>query len=145
MTAVPWCTALPAAQKRHECRRLQLRAFPNNIVTTQVQTKRFDVSWWYRAELPPTAAAAAKAGGLAMLTFEGLNYRANVWVDGKLLATNVTTAGAYSYFDVDATAALASARCQGTGLLHSEELLLCLGAESHHLSNNIDGVSRSQS
>ena len=72
-----------------------------------VETARFDVPWWYRVELPPSATAAAKAGGLALLTFEGLNYRANIWVNGALVATNSTVAGAYRYFDIDATAALA--------------------------------------
>ena len=58
-----------------------------------VQTDRFDVSWWYRVILPDSAVATAKIGGLAFLTFEGLNYRANVWVNGNLLATNTTIAG----------------------------------------------------
>jgi exo-1,4-beta-D-glucosaminidase len=74
-----------------------------------VQTSRFDVPWWYRVDLPPTAAAAATAGGRALLTFTGLNYRANIWVNGKLLATNSTVAGAYIYTDIDITSALVKA------------------------------------
>jgi hypothetical protein len=58
-----------------------------------VQTSRFDVHWFYRTLLPDSAASTAKAGGLALLTFQGLNYRANIWVNGKLLASNATIAG----------------------------------------------------
>ena len=88
--------------------------FSQNFDT--VETARFDVPWWYRVDLPASATAAAKDGGLALLTFEGLNYRANIWVNGKLLATNTTVAGAYRYFDVDATAALASGKQAGGAL-----------------------------
>ena len=73
-----------------------------------VQTARFDVPWWYRTSLPAVAMDAAKSGGLTLLTFEGLNYRANIWVNGKLLATKGSIAGAYRYFDVDISAALAT-------------------------------------
>lgn len=58
-----------------------------------VQTARFDVPWWYRVVLPDSAVATAKTGGLVLLTFEGINYRANIWVNGNLLATNTTIAG----------------------------------------------------
>jgi len=69
-------------------------------------TKLFDTPWWYRHALPAAAAKNVAAGGKAVLTFKGLNYRANVWVAGKLLATNATTEGAYAFHDVDITAAL---------------------------------------
>ncbi len=36
-----------------------------------------------------------------MLTFQGINYAADVWVNGQLVASNTTVAGAYQYFDFD--------------------------------------------
>jgi exo-1,4-beta-D-glucosaminidase len=73
-----------------------------------VGTARFDVPWWYRVELPAEAADNAQAGGKAVLTFQGLNYRANIWVNGRLLANASVVRGAYNYFDVDASEALAA-------------------------------------
>lgn len=68
-----------------------------------VDAARFDVPWWYRVELPENAAT-----GKAFLTFQGLNYRANIWCAGKKLASADVTQGAYNYFDVDVTSALAA-------------------------------------
>ena len=58
----------------------------------------------YRAPIPASAIAAVAAGGRAILTFKGINYHGNVWVGGKLVRAN--TSGAYSYHDVDITAAV---------------------------------------
>ena len=68
----------------------------------------FDVPWWYRAPLPSSASTVVQAGGRALLTFKGVNYRANVWVNGRLVAANNTIEGAFQYHDVDVTAALAA-------------------------------------
>ena len=59
----------------------------------------------YRAPIPASAIAAVTAGGRAILTFKGINYHGSVWVGGKLVRAN--TSGAYTYHDVDITAALA--------------------------------------
>ena len=58
-----------------------------------INSSAFDVSWWFRAEY-------SDAQSLGVLTFKGLNYRANVWVNGALVADNATTAGAFQYFDI---------------------------------------------
>jgi exo-1,4-beta-D-glucosaminidase len=69
----------------------------------------FDAPWWYRAPLPPVAAATVGAGGRAIVTFRGVNYRANIWCNGRLVANSTSTAGAYLYHDVDVTDALLAA------------------------------------
>jgi exo-1,4-beta-D-glucosaminidase len=61
----------------------------------------FHRAWWYRTEFnvsPPL-------DGQVWLNFEGINYRANVWVNGKLVANDKEVAGAYRTYDFNITAA----------------------------------------
>ena len=114
-----------------------------------VETARFDVPWWYRIELPAEAADNAQAGGKAVLTFQGLNYRANIWVNGRLLANATSTQGAYNYFDVDASEALAAGG--GTFLAVQVFRSFDWGIDCHesHLAENLQvscrGKNKSQS
>jgi len=62
----------------------------------------FHSSWWYRTEfkaLPPK-------DGLVWLNFEGINYRANVWVNGKLVANDKQVAGSYRTYEFNITDAV---------------------------------------
>jgi exo-1,4-beta-D-glucosaminidase len=43
----------------------------------------FRVAWWYRKEFDAPAAAP---GSVFWLRFDGINYRANIWLNGELLA-----------------------------------------------------------
>ena len=36
-----------------------------------------------------------------LLTFQGLNFKANIWINGALVANTTQTAGAYRYTDID--------------------------------------------
>jgi exo-1,4-beta-D-glucosaminidase len=59
----------------------------------------FHVSWWYRTEFQvPTS-----RDGQVWLNFEGINYRANIWVNGKLVADDKQVAGAYRTYDFNIT------------------------------------------
>jgi exo-1,4-beta-D-glucosaminidase len=60
----------------------------------------FARSWWYRREfdLPATLGGRAVA-----LHFDGINYRANVWLNGQKLADARETADAFRRYDLDAT------------------------------------------
>ena len=60
----------------------------------------FARSWWYRREfdLPATLGGRAVA-----LHFDGINYRANVWLNGQKLADARETAGAFRRHDLDVT------------------------------------------
>jgi exo-1,4-beta-D-glucosaminidase len=63
----------------------------------------FHCSWWWRTEFtlhPPLA------GNHFWLHFPGINYRANVWVNGKKIADAKDVAGTYRIFEFDVTAAL---------------------------------------
>src|SRR5260370_5571488 len=59
----------------------------------------YHVAWWYRRDfdLPRT-------GERVWLHLDGVNYRANVWINGKLAASDKQIAGAYRRFVLDVTA-----------------------------------------
>ncbi len=57
--------------------------------------------WWYRTEF--TASAETHAGERQWLHFGGINYRAEVWLNGKRIADSTSVAGAYRTYDFDVT------------------------------------------
>jgi exo-1,4-beta-D-glucosaminidase len=59
----------------------------------------FAVSWWYRKAFPLRAAA----GEHVWLNFDGVNYKANVWFNGKLIADTTKVAGAYRIYEFEVT------------------------------------------
>ena len=61
----------------------------------------FAVPWWYRTEfdLP-----AGENGRHVWLSLEGINYRADVWLNGVRIATGKTVVGPFRRFDLDVTA-----------------------------------------
>jgi exo-1,4-beta-D-glucosaminidase len=61
----------------------------------------FRHSWWYRTTFQvPTA----YKGRTVWLGFDGINFRANVWMNGKQIAYADQTAGAWRLFEFDVTA-----------------------------------------
>ena len=62
----------------------------------------FRVAWWYRTEF--TVPAEAR-GQTLWLRFEGLNYRANVWLNGQSVGQASQLAGAYRIHELDVTRA----------------------------------------
>jgi len=73
--------------------------FGKNLL--DVPTEPFAVSWWYRKEF-----TVPQGPGLtrARLEFDGINYRANIWLNGKKVADASTVYGAYRRFAIDITA-----------------------------------------
>lgn len=59
--------------------------------------------WWYRTEFK---APAATADGRYWLHFGGINYRGEIWLNGKRIADRTQVAGAYRTYDFDVTDAL---------------------------------------
>jgi len=61
----------------------------------------FRPSWWYRTsfEIP-----ARYEGRAVFLHFDGINYRANIWLNGIRVADRETAVGAYRRFAFDVTA-----------------------------------------
>jgi exo-1,4-beta-D-glucosaminidase len=59
----------------------------------------FRVSWWYRKEL----VLPARFGESVFLNFDGINFRANIWVNGRRVADSKQVAGAYRTYEFDIT------------------------------------------
>lgn len=63
----------------------------------------FDSSWWYRTSFNLSKADRAKN---ISLDFEGLTYRANIWLNGKLIAPKEEVFGPFCRFSFDITNAV---------------------------------------
>ena len=57
--------------------------------------------WWYRTEFKTPA--KAEKDGKVLLHFGGINYRADIWVNGHQVADKSAVAGAYRTYDFDVT------------------------------------------
>jgi exo-1,4-beta-D-glucosaminidase len=60
----------------------------------------FAVSWWYRTQFRLPAAAKGKR---LWLNFDAINYRANIWLNGRRLAGSTEAVGMYRMFEFDIT------------------------------------------
>ena len=59
----------------------------------------YKCGWWYRTEF----AAPATNDGRTWLHFGGINYRADIWLNGRKIADSHAVAGAYRTYDFDVT------------------------------------------
>jgi exo-1,4-beta-D-glucosaminidase len=60
----------------------------------------FKPSWWYRSEWDVPAAPASRR---QRIRFNGINYRANVWVNGTRIASSDEVVGAFRRYEFDVT------------------------------------------
>jgi len=60
----------------------------------------FVVPWWYRTEFKLPAAAKGKR---LWLNFDAINYRANIWLNGKQIGSADKVFGMYRMFEFDIT------------------------------------------
>ncbi|MGH9455860.1 MAG: glycoside hydrolase family 2 protein, partial [Terriglobia bacterium] len=60
----------------------------------------FRPSWWYRTEF---SLPAADPGKTAWLHFDGINYRANIWLNGHQVADSSQAQGMYRMFEFNVT------------------------------------------
>ncbi len=89
---------------------MNLRSFPgtsypigaNFSDVPMAQDSPFIVPWWYRKEF--TLPADLK-GKTIWLHFGGINYRANIWLNGKQIANSDDVAGAWRTYEFNITAA----------------------------------------
>jgi exo-1,4-beta-D-glucosaminidase len=58
----------------------------------------FKVAWWYRTEFKIPADFKNMH---TWLQFHSINYKANIWLNGKLIADTTTIEGAYRLFNLD--------------------------------------------
>jgi exo-1,4-beta-D-glucosaminidase len=65
----------------------------------------FRCSWWYRTEFTLPAEQTPRT---QWLHFMGINYRANIWINGTLIADNKRVAGTYRTYEFDVTKVLRS-------------------------------------
>jgi len=63
----------------------------------------YRVPWWFRTEFQ---APAEHRGKTLWLRFDGINYRANVWLNGKRIADSTSMAGAWRLFEYNVTEAI---------------------------------------
>jgi len=70
----------------------------------QVPTEPFEQPWWYRAEFSLSEEDAAKT---VLLEFDGINHAANVWVNGRQIATADDARGTYRRFQFDVSGVVA--------------------------------------
>ena len=74
---------------------------------SKIPTGQFDAPWWYRTEFTiPQAASFASA----RLVFEGINFRADVFLNGSKIASGDKVFGAYRIIDLDVTTGLKKGR-----------------------------------
>jgi exo-1,4-beta-D-glucosaminidase len=92
-----------------------LRQFPGvtypiggNFSNIAMQTDSpYAVSWWYRKQF---AAPAVYAGKTVWLNFKGINYRANIFLNGKQIANTDAVAGAWRTYEFNVTGAVKPGR-----------------------------------
>ena len=68
-----------------------------------IPTEQFKKAWWYRKEFIVNEQMAHTN---ARLLFEGINYSANIWLNGKKIASTDEIHGAFRMFDIDITSSL---------------------------------------
>ena len=78
----------------------------------KISEEPFHVSWWYRTEFP---LAADPGKGPVRIAFDGISYRANVWLNGTKIAGASEAFGPFRRFEFDATAAARAGRQQRPG------------------------------
>ena len=65
-----------------------------------IDRSRFDSSWWYRTTF---TLPRRQTDGRVLLSFDGISYRANIWLNGQQIATKEETFGTFRQFTFDIT------------------------------------------
>jgi exo-1,4-beta-D-glucosaminidase len=87
---------------------MNLRSIPGttfpigaNFVHTAMDPQSpFALPWWYRTTF---RVPATMRGKRISLNFDGINYRANIWLNGHRLADSSAVAGTYRRYELDVT------------------------------------------
>jgi len=67
---------------------------------SEISEKQFLSPWWYRTEFELTE---NQAQGKVLLQFDGINYYADIWLNGILIAESGHVNGAFRRFEFDVT------------------------------------------
>ena len=65
-----------------------------------IPSEQFKVPWWYRTDFDLNP---GQAGNTVLISFDGLNYKANIWLNGRQIATSQTASGAYRRIKLNIT------------------------------------------
>ena len=87
---------------------MNLRSFPGvdykiggQFANEEMQPNSpYTVPWWYRKEFE---VPASEKGKRIWLAFRGINYRADIWINGKKLAGSDAIVGAFRRYEFDVT------------------------------------------
>lgn len=66
----------------------------------KIPQDQFAVSWWYRKEFTLNGGSSFAS---ARLVLDGINYSANIWLNGRKIAAKEDIQGAFRRFDLDVT------------------------------------------
>ena len=66
----------------------------------RIDKTQYEKSWWYRTTF---SLPALKEGEHVLLNFDGISYRANVWLNGQQIANSQEMVGAFRQFEFDVT------------------------------------------
>lgn len=69
----------------------------------KIPQEQFQKPWWYRKTFE---VGTATGDSFYNLLFEGLNYKANIWLNGRLIASADTIEGCFRMFELEVTSFL---------------------------------------
>jgi exo-1,4-beta-D-glucosaminidase len=72
--------------------------YGNNL--QKISGPQFDTSWWFRTNF---SIGQSDKNKRVILILHGINYRANIWLNGELVADNNHVVGPFRIFDFDIT------------------------------------------
>jgi len=82
-----------------------------------IATEVFKKTWWFRKEFNVNLDNLGEEGGsYARIIFEGINYKADIWLNGKQIGFSRDITGSFRMFDMDVTSQL----CEGKNVLAVE-------------------------
>lgn len=84
---------------------MSYRIGANFALTPMAPGSPFATGWWYRTTF---TSPMRQLGQRVTLGFDGINYRANVWLNGRLLADSSRVVGTFRRFEFDVTDALSA-------------------------------------
>lgn len=67
----------------------------------KISCEQFEVSWWFRNEFNIQKDDLSKK---CILSFDGINYKANIWINGYLISEEKSVSGPFRRFQFDITA-----------------------------------------
>jgi exo-1,4-beta-D-glucosaminidase len=65
---------------------------------SRIPNEPFEKPWWYRTEF---TLSSQEASGTVLLEFDGINYSANIWLNGNYVAASTEIKGVFRRFQLD--------------------------------------------